>query len=103
MRGIGGAARAAAQVLALCPTEQKNRALRAAAAALRAHRFRILAANEADVREAVARATSGALLDRLRLNDQRVEAMARGTRGRRASLPIPSASTWRNGPGRTAC
>jgi glutamate-5-semialdehyde dehydrogenase len=78
MRDIGRAARAAALVLALAPTEQKNRALAAAAASLRAHRAKILAANEGDMREAVARATSGALLDRLRLDDERVEAMARG-------------------------
>src|SRR5277367_1882324 len=78
MRRIGRAARAAALVLALAPSEQKNRALGAAAAALRAHRSKILAANEDDMRKAVARATSGALLDRLRLDDQRVEAMARG-------------------------
>src|SRR5271154_1233252 len=77
MRDIGRAARASTLVLALAPTEQKNRAL-AAAAALRAHRSKILAANAGDMREAVARATSGSLLDRLRLDDQRVEAMARG-------------------------
>jgi len=78
MRGIGRAARAAALVLALAPTEQKNRALTAAAAALRAQRSKILMANEGDMRDAAAHATSGALLDRLRLDDQRVEAMARG-------------------------
>jgi glutamate-5-semialdehyde dehydrogenase len=78
MRGIGRAARAAALVLALASTEQKNRALAAAASALRAHRSKILTANEGDMRDAAARATSGALLDRLRLDDQRVEAMARG-------------------------
>jgi glutamate-5-semialdehyde dehydrogenase len=78
MQGIGRAARAAALVLALAPTEQRNRALAAAAAALRAHRSKILTANEGDMRDAAARATSGALLDRLRLDDQRVEAMARG-------------------------
>jgi glutamate-5-semialdehyde dehydrogenase len=78
MRGIGRAARDAALALALAPTEQKNRALRAAAAALRAQRLEILAANDGDMQQAVARGTSGALLDRLRLNDNRVEAMARG-------------------------
>ena len=78
MRGIGRAARDAALVLALAPTEQKNRALRAAAAALRAQRLEILAANEGDMQQAVARGTSGALLDRLRLNENRVEAMAQG-------------------------
>jgi glutamate-5-semialdehyde dehydrogenase len=78
MRGIGRAARAAALVLALAPTEQKNRALRAASAALRAQRAKILSANEEDVRESEGRGTSKALLDRLQLNDSRVEAMARG-------------------------
>ncbi len=78
MQGIGRAARAAAQVLALATTEQKNRALGAAAAALRAQRLKILAANEDDMRQAAQRETSGALLDRLRLDAGRIEAMARG-------------------------
>jgi glutamate-5-semialdehyde dehydrogenase len=78
MRGIGRTAREAALALAFAPTEQKNRALHAAAAALRAQRLEILAANEGDMRQAVARGLSGALLDRLHLNDDRVEAMAQG-------------------------
>jgi glutamate-5-semialdehyde dehydrogenase len=78
MRGIGSAARSAALVLALAPSDQKNRALRAAAAALRTQRANILSANENDVGESVGRAVSGAILDRLRLDDSRVEAMARG-------------------------
>jgi glutamate-5-semialdehyde dehydrogenase len=78
MRDIGRAARAAALVLALAPTEQKNRALRTAAAAVRAQRPKILAANENDTRQAVARGLSKALLDRLHLDDDRVEAMAGG-------------------------
>jgi glutamate-5-semialdehyde dehydrogenase len=78
MQAIGAAARAAATTLAFAPTERKNRALCEAAAALRAGRERILAANEADMREAAARGVSAALLDRLRLDDARVEAMARG-------------------------
>jgi glutamate-5-semialdehyde dehydrogenase len=78
MQGIGRAARGAAQVLALTPTEQKNCALRAAAAALRTRRPEILAANAGDMHEAAARGVSGALLDRLRLDDKRVEAMAQG-------------------------
>ena len=77
MQGIGRAARVAAQLLAFASTAQKNRALRAAAAALRSARSTILAANEGDVREAGSE-TSGALLDRLHLDDSRVEAMARG-------------------------
>jgi glutamate-5-semialdehyde dehydrogenase len=77
MQGIGRAARAAAQLLAFASTAQKNRALRAAAAALRSARSTILAANEGDVREAGS-GLSGALLDRLQLDAPRVEAMARG-------------------------
>jgi glutamate-5-semialdehyde dehydrogenase len=78
MRGIGRAARSAALVLALAPTDAKNRALRAGAAALRAQRSKILAANEDDVGGAVEREMSGAMLDRLRLNETLVEAMAQG-------------------------
>ena len=78
MQNIGRAARAAAGALALAPTEQKNRALGAAAAAMRARRSKILNANESDMREGVSRGLSGALLDRLSLDDGRVEAMARG-------------------------
>ncbi len=78
MQDMGAAARAAAQVLALAPTRQKNRALKAGAAALRARAGAILQANAGDVRDAVAQGVSGALLDRLRLDESRVEAMARG-------------------------
>src|SRR5260370_27644377 len=78
MQVMGRAAREAAEVLTLAPTEQKNRALRAAAAALRARRPEILAANAGDMHEAVAEGLTGALLDRLRLDDNRVEAMAPG-------------------------
>jgi glutamate-5-semialdehyde dehydrogenase len=78
MSGIGREARAAAQILATSTSEQKNHALRAAAAALRASRRELLAANERDMRDAAARATSKALLDRLELDERRVEAMARG-------------------------
>jgi glutamate-5-semialdehyde dehydrogenase len=78
MRGIGRGARAAARVLALAPTEQKNRALCAAASAVRGHRPEILAANKHDMADSVARGLSGALLDRLRLDEKCVEAMAQG-------------------------
>jgi glutamate-5-semialdehyde dehydrogenase len=78
MRGIGRAAREAAALLALATSEQKSRALRAAAASLRARGHKILAANERDMREAAAKGLSPALLDRLKLDDKRVESMARG-------------------------
>jgi glutamate-5-semialdehyde dehydrogenase len=78
MRAIGDAARAAAVALNVATTDQKNRALRAAAAAMRARRHKIIAANERDLREAAAKELSPALLDRLKLDEPRVEAMARG-------------------------
>jgi glutamate-5-semialdehyde dehydrogenase len=78
MQGIGRAARSAAQALAFASSAQKNRALLAAAAALRAARAKVRAANEADMREAGSGIMSAALLDRLRLDDSRIEAMARG-------------------------
>src|SRR5271169_918370 len=78
MRAIGAAARQAERILGLATSEQKNRALQAAADALRAHRHRILTANEHDMHDAHERGLSGALLDRLRLDDKRIAAMAAG-------------------------
>jgi len=78
MRAIGRGARSAALVLSLASAEQKNRALRAAAASLRARRHKIIAANDRDMREAAAKDLSPALLDRLKLDEKRVEAMAHG-------------------------
>jgi glutamate-5-semialdehyde dehydrogenase len=76
MAEIGHGARAAARTLALAPAEQKNRALAAMAAALRAQTARILAANAEDVAEARASGVAGAMLDRLTLDPGRIEAMA---------------------------
>jgi glutamate-5-semialdehyde dehydrogenase len=78
LAGIGRAARAAARVLALAPAEQKAEALTRMAAALRADTKRILAANAEDLAEAQKNGSSGAFLDRLRLNNSRIEAMAAG-------------------------
>ena len=74
MQAIGHAARAAADKLALVSTDAKNRALLAAADAVRAQRHRILAANERDLREAAD--LGGALVERLRLDEKRVLAIA---------------------------
>jgi glutamate-5-semialdehyde dehydrogenase len=78
MAEIGRAARAGARVLALSPADQKNRALAAMAAAIRDQKQPILAANAEDLAEARAAGLSGSFLDRLTLNDARVEAMAAG-------------------------
>jgi glutamate-5-semialdehyde dehydrogenase len=78
MADIGGRAKAAARVLALTPTEQKDRALSAMAKALRAAKGKILAANADDMTAGTAAGLTGAALDRLALNDARIEAMAEG-------------------------
>jgi glutamate-5-semialdehyde dehydrogenase len=77
MDAIGRGAREASAVLELADSERKNHALRAAAAALRARGHKVLAANERDMREAREQGASAPLLDRLRLDEPRVEAMAR--------------------------
>jgi glutamate-5-semialdehyde dehydrogenase len=76
MAGIGRAARAAARVLALASAEQKDRALDLMAAAVRAQKARILAANAEDLSEARAAGLSAAVIDRLALDDKRVEGIA---------------------------
>jgi glutamate-5-semialdehyde dehydrogenase len=78
MREIGQQAKAAARVLALTSTDQKNRALGAMAAAIRGSRSEILEANAQDLADGKTAGLSGAALDRLELNDQRVAAMAEG-------------------------
>lgn len=77
MEGLGKAAVQASAVLALTSTTQKNLALSAAAAAVRRRRDDILAANEHDMAAARASKLSGALLDRLKLDEKRVEGIAR--------------------------
>lgn len=78
MGEIGRRARTAARALALAPADQKNRALGAMAAAVRAQTSIILAANAEDVAEARAAGVTGAFLDRLALDPARVDAIAAG-------------------------
>ena len=92
MEGLGRKAVAAASVLALAGTGAKNAALAAAAAAIRAGSARILEANARDMTAARAADLSGALLDRLALDEKRVEAMARGIE-QVAALPDPIGTT----------
>ena len=75
---LGEDARTAASELARASSDVKNRALVLAAEAIRQNSDTILAANDLDMSEATARGLSGALLDRLLLDDKRIEAMAKG-------------------------
>lgn len=77
MDALGRRARAAARELARASSEQKTAALRAAAAAIRAGSAAIIAANAKDMAAARERGLSGAMLDRLLLDEGRVEGMAR--------------------------
>ena len=78
MEDLGRGARKAASELSLAPTEVKNKALKEAAKALRARKDEIMAANAKDMSAARAKGISAALLDRLELNDARIDAMAAG-------------------------
>jgi glutamate-5-semialdehyde dehydrogenase len=88
MAALGGAARQAAHVLSLASSEAKNQALRVAAQKIREDASDILAANARDVAEAAAKGTTPAFLDRLALDDKRIEAMAKGLE-EIAALPDP--------------
>jgi glutamate-5-semialdehyde dehydrogenase len=82
------AARVAAQELALATRSAKDAALRRMADALQERADAVLAANAEDVAAAEASGTSPALVDRLRLDRDRVGQMADGLRDV-AGLPDP--------------
>ena len=88
MRAIGAEARGAARTLANAPAAQKNRGLTAAARALGRRAPEILAANATDLADGRAKGLAPALLDRLALNEARIEAIARGLE-EVAALPDP--------------
>lgn len=81
-------ARSASAVLAQMPTQRKAAALRSAAAAIRAASGAILAANAGDVAAARANGLSAAMIDRLLLDEGRIEGMAQGVEAV-AALPDP--------------
>ncbi len=85
---FGRRARAAARILARTPAAQKNRGLLAMAEELVSDAPAILAANARDLEKGKADGLSGAMLDRLALNEKRLAAMAGGIR-EVAALPDP--------------
>src|SRR5262249_50711026 len=78
MFDLGRAARAAAEVLAQTSAAAKRAALETAAKELRASVADVLRANAEDVADAKARSLSGAMIDRLALDEKRVESTAAG-------------------------
>lgn len=78
MDRLGRTAVEASKALALASPEAKIAALQAAAQEIRAQRAAILAANQVDMQQAKERGLTAAMLDRLALDDKRIEDMARG-------------------------
>lgn len=96
MLELGRRARAASRAVALSPTPKRNAALAAMADALRSAAPQILAANRLDLADAEAAGQNAAYLDRLRLDDARVAAIASAV-AEIAELPDPVGrvlSTW---------
>lgn len=85
---IAAKAKQASRPLATLSTDIKNRALRAMADALRANSDRILAANAADMKAGAETGVTESLLDRLMLDEDRIEGMA-GSLLEVAALPDP--------------
>ena len=78
MERLGRSARAGVEALGRATAAEKNEALLAAARELGARREELLAANRADMDAARERDLAPSLADRLRLDDGRIDAMARG-------------------------
>ena len=88
MAEVGRKAKAAAAPLAIASAEQKNTALLAAADAVLAGKDAILAANKLDLANAAESGMAASFVDRLTLDDSRIEAIADGIRAI-AALPDP--------------
>jgi glutamate-5-semialdehyde dehydrogenase len=78
MQEIGTKARNAARSLATSPASQRNEALLAMARHVRANANAILSENAKDVEAAKAKGLKASLVDRLALNNARVESIANG-------------------------
>lgn len=85
---MGARARAAAAIVSQASTAAKSAALQHAASALRENRDTILSANESDMTRGGANGLSPALLDRLKLDPERIENIAAAVEAV-ASLPDP--------------
>ncbi len=92
MAEMGRNARIGAQALAIATPQQKQMALTVAAGAINAHRKAILAANAKDMAAAEAKGISKAFLDRLLLNDKRIDGIIEALNVI-AALPDPIGTT----------
>ena len=80
MAEIGAKAKAASAELAFAPAEAKTKALEAAAEAVWARRAEIIAANEKDMAFGRDKGLSAAMLDRLMLDEARIQGIVDGLR-----------------------
>src|ERR1700729_287320 len=78
MSAMGRSGREAAVVLRLADAATRTRAIAEMAKAVRADASKILAANARDIAEATAADMSPSMIDRLLLDEDRVEAIAKG-------------------------
>ena len=78
MQAIGIVARQAARAMREASGDAKTKALRVAANAIRSNAAAILDANKGDIEAAKSNAMAAPRVDRLMLNDARIEAMAKG-------------------------
>jgi len=92
---LGQRARRAARNLALIPTDRKNAALEAIAAALLDRAAEVLAANAIDMERGSTAGTATSLLDRMLLTQARLEGIAADTRSV-ARLPDPVGEPFEN-------
>lgn len=80
MTDIGRRAKTAARPLAIAGPDQKNAALEAMALAIDAERQAILDANQIDVEAALASGMAASFVDRLKLDDARIDGIIAGMR-----------------------
>lgn len=88
MQTLGSQARDASRIIAAADTALKNQALLAIAEAVSGGRDRLLAANAIDMQNGRSNGLEAALLDRLELNPERIDAMIEGLH-QVAELPDP--------------
>jgi len=92
--GLCRAARDASRALAACSSERKNQLLAAVADGLEKQKEELIRANAVDLEKAQAAGLSGAMVDRLKLDDSRIAKMIEGVR-QVISLPDPVGSSLR--------
>ena len=94
VKGVAEAARVAARLLANCTRAQKDAALNLMAQALLDNAAEIVAANKLDVQSATAANIDAAIIDRLTLDQVRIQSLADGLKDI-SKLPDPVGETIR--------